>query len=59
MNLLKVKDIQKILRIGRDRAYALMRSKSFPSIKIGRTYCVEEEALKEWLKKNRFRKIIL
>lgn len=49
--MLTTKDLQKTLHIGRDRAYALMRAKAFPSIKIGARYYVTEEALNEWLKR--------
>ena len=40
MNFLMVKDLQEILHIGRDKAYALMHSKAFPAIKIGGRYFV-------------------
>lgn len=49
--MLTTKDLQVILKIGRDRAYALMRSKAFPSMKIGARYYVTKEALEEWLRK--------
>jgi len=55
MQLLTVKETQSLLRTGRDKTYALMHSKGFPSIKIGRCYFVEAEALQEWLRKNRYR----
>lgn len=45
--MLTTKDLQVILKIGRDRAYALMRSKAFPSMKIGARYYVTKEALEE------------
>ena len=48
--MLTTKDLQQILKIGRDRAYALMRSRAFPSIKIGARYYVTKEALEEWLR---------
>ena len=50
MNILTTEDLQEILKITERRAKALMRSEGFPSIRIGRDYRVEEEALKEWLK---------
>lgn len=53
--MLTTKDLQTILKIGRDRAYALMRSKAFPSIKIGARYYVTKEALDEWLRKYAYR----
>lgn len=50
MNILTTEELQEILKITERRAKALMRSEGFPSIRIGRDYRVEEEALKEWLK---------
>lgn len=49
--MLTTRDVQHILHIGRDTAYSLMRSSSFPSIKIGKRYFVSEDALTEWLKR--------
>lgn len=57
--LLTVKDLQKLLNIGRDKAYSLMHSKSFPSMRLGRSYYVQEQALQEWLVKNRYKTVIL
>lgn len=54
MELLTVKELQKTLKIGRDVAYSLMHSRSFPSIKLGGRYFVEESALKEWIQKQRY-----
>lgn len=59
MNLLTVQETQSLLKMGRDKTYALMRSKGFPSIKIGGRFFVEEEALAEWLKKQRYREFKL
>lgn len=55
INVLKVKDLMQVLNIGRDKAYSLMRSKAFPSIRIGRSYFVTEEELNSWLKGNRYK----
>ena len=57
--MLTVKDLQNILKIGRDKAYGLMHAKSFPSIKIGGRYYVQEQALQEWLVKNRYKTVVL
>ena len=57
--MLTVKEIQNELKIGRDRAYSLVRSKGFPAIKIGARFYVTEEALKKWLEKNEGREIKL
>jgi len=37
------------MQIGHKQAEALMRAEGFPSIRIGRSYRVEEDALSEWL----------
>lgn len=50
--VLNVKDLQSVLGIGRDTAYALMRSRAFPSTKIGGRYIVAKDALKLWIKSN-------
>lgn len=47
--LLTVKDLQELLKIGRDTAYALMHSAGFPSIRIGGRYYVNKEELTKWL----------
>jgi len=45
----QVPELSQIMHIGRDKAYALMRSKAFPSTKIGSTYIVTKDKLEEWL----------
>ena len=55
MAMFDTKDLAAMLKIGRDRAYDLMRSEGFPSIKIGKTYRVDEEALLQWIRDNRGR----
>ena len=49
---LSTKDVQKKLGIGREKAYALMKISSFPSIRLGKTYFVTVDALENWLKQN-------
>ena len=49
--ILNVRDLQKYLKIGRDKAYSLMKTKGFPSIKIGGQYIVREKDLDEYLNK--------
>ena len=48
-------DLQRFLGIGRDKAYALMRSKAFPAIRIGKQYIVTKEALADWLETNKYK----
>jgi len=52
LNLWTLKDVQKYFSLGRNKALALMGSKTFPSLKIGRTYYVAEDAVYEWVRKN-------
>ena len=53
------KDIMKIMQIGRNAAYNLMKSPCFPSIKIGGTYRVSEEAFNKWLKTYEGKQVII
>ncbi len=48
-DILKTEDIRKMMGIGRDKAYALIRSKGFPAMKIGNTYFVTTENFRKWL----------
>ena len=48
-DILKVKDIMNYLGIGRDKAYSLMKSKSFPATQIGNTYFVTNKNFTRWL----------
>ncbi len=57
--LLDVKDLQKIMPIGRDKAYALMHARAFPAIKIGGRYFVSENALHKWLESHAYKQVIL
>ena len=50
MEVLTTKEVSAILKLGRDKTYALMNSKNFPSYKIGKQCFVTVEALDKWLK---------
>jgi len=49
--LMTVKELQNYLGIGKDKAYALVRSKSFPSAKIGGRYYVIKPDFVSWLER--------
>lgn len=49
IKILKVDDLKDVLGIGRDKAYALMNSSTFPSTKIGRTSFVTQKNFEMWL----------
>lgn len=44
-DILTVSDVMKILHIGRNKAYELLRSKEIPSIKIGKKYIIPKNML--------------
>ncbi len=47
--LLTSKDIQRIFSVGKNRAYELMNSSGFPTIKVGSRMYVTRNALDRWL----------
>jgi len=47
-----IKDIMRIFRCGRDKAYEIIHSKGFPKMTVGRTYLVYPDALKKWIQQN-------
>ena len=59
VSILKVKDLQEKLGIGRDRAYSLMRSVGFPSTRIGKTYFVTSDNFEKWLNEYKYKTFLL
>lgn len=55
----KVEDIQRILGVGKARAYSIMRSRCFPAMRIGKTYVVTEKNFNEWLQNSTGKQILL
>ncbi len=53
--ILDTDELRNYLGIGRDKAYNLMKSKAFPSIKIGRTFFVTRDNLMKWLNESKGR----
>lgn len=47
--VMTVADVQKELRIGKDKAYSLFKMKSFPSFRFDGRYLVTAEDFAEWL----------
>lgn len=50
--VLKVKDIQQILQIGRVAAYRLIHTGAFPVIRVGHSYRIPEEEFLCWIRTN-------
>lgn len=57
--ILKVPDIQKHLGISKNRAYELIKTKTFPKIQIGHRYYIPENEYEIWISKNIKNKILL
>lgn len=53
--LLTYKDLQAKLHIGKNRAYELLKSACFPSIKINSRYYVTSKNLSKWLQDYTYR----
>jgi len=47
--LMTVKELQSYLGIGKDKAYKLVKNKSFPVVKIGGRYYVIKHNFVRWL----------
>ena len=48
---LSAEDVSQVLGISRANAYALMHSKGFPTLKIGKRITVPKDKLIEWMEK--------
>ena len=49
--LMTIKELQSYLGIGKDKAYLLVKSKSFPALKVGGRYYVIKPGFIAWLGK--------
>ena len=52
-DLMTVDELMGYLRIGKNKAYNLLKNPSFPKVKIGREYRVKREWVDEWLESQR------
>jgi len=50
--LLTVRDVEAELQLGRTRTYELLRSGSFPVIRVGRAVRVPRDALQRWVEEH-------
>ena len=50
IKLLRPKEVADIFGLSMTTIYSMMRQDTFPSIKIGRQYFVEESALRNWIR---------
>ena len=51
--MLTIKEVKEIMKIGTNAAYNLVHSKSFPVIKVGHSYRIPKESFYAWLTQSR------
>ena len=51
-SLLTVEEMSKILRVGKVKAYQIVKMPGFPSVKIGRSVRIPTKALFNWINNN-------
>lgn len=56
--LYTAKDLQRIFKCGRKKAYQIMNSDGFPSFRIDSLLYVEKESLERWIAKSKGKTII-
>ena len=59
MEVYTTKDMMRILKFGKTKMNALLRSGEFPAVKIGRQYRITKEELEKWLEENKGKEIYL
>lgn len=50
---LTARDLMSILKLGRNKVYELLQTDEIKSVKLGRSYRVDENDLKEYLAQNK------
>lgn len=56
---ISVDEASRIIGVGRNVMYKLIKQQGFPAVKIGRSYRVRKAGLEEWLKNHEGKEIIL
>lgn len=57
--MLTVKDIQKLIGCGRNKAYQIIASNTLPAIKIGKQYYIPQSEYDKWVCRNLHKEILL
>lgn len=47
-----IKDVQRILGLGKNNVYKLLKLPTFPTIKIGKRYLIPKKEFEEWVSKS-------
>lgn len=53
-----IKDVQRILKIGRNNVYKLLKVPTFPAIKIGNKYIIPRAEFEQWVHKSIHKKYL-
>ena len=53
-----IKDVQRILKIGRNNVYKLLKLPTFPVIKIGNKYIIPRAEFEQWVHKSIHKKYL-
>ena len=59
MEVYTTKDMMRILKFGKTKMNALLRSSEFPAVKIGGQYRITKEELEKWMEENKGKEIYL
>lgn len=59
MEIYTTKEMMQILKFGKTKMNALLRSGEFPAVKIGGQYRITKESLEKWMKDNEKKEIYL
>lgn len=59
MEIYTTKEMMEILKFGKTKMNALLRSGEFPAVKIGGQYRITKEELENWMKDNKGKEIYL
>lgn len=59
MEIYTTKEMMQILKFGKTKMNALLKSGEFPAVKIGGQYRITKESLEKWMKDNEKKEIYL
>lgn len=52
------KDIQRILKLGKNNVYELFKLPNFPVIRLGRKYLVPKDEFEKWIKNSLYKTLL-
>lgn len=55
LEFLTIEEVQHILKIGKNQAYALTKRDDFPSLKVGRQHRIPMDEFKKWCERQAYK----